>query len=170
MKSVPPFDLILNSIGNGFICISIGFIIADNLSVDVLKISLPYMLLMAAVYLLTTIPDIHSDKKSGIETTGVLLGKALTMVFALIFLISSMIAGLVLFDILLVLLAIPGLALLMKSFSDPSEKNIRSTFIGIASIFTVAAGLIFPYYLLFLFITIVFLRRYYRSRFSKSYP
>jgi 4-hydroxybenzoate polyprenyltransferase len=177
MKSMPPLDLLLNSFGNGFICITIGRIIGSGMIDDPTRFlidsfynSVPYMLMMGGVYIMTTIPDIGPDRRSGIITTGVLLGKKRAARIGLYFMVFSTLTGYLYRDYLVMILNLVCMIFYIIAFFEPNKKNVRKTFINTAIIYSFAMGIAFWFYMVFLVLAYIFLNHYYKSRFDKKYP
>jgi 4-hydroxybenzoate polyprenyltransferase len=125
---------------------------------------------MGAVYLVTTIPDIKPDKKAGITTTGVKLGMERTLSLAILFVVFSLIASLMINDLFAFALILISRYFFLFAKKHPNENNIRRVFIMSAALFTFAMGIVFWYYMAFVIILVFFLHYYYRKNFNKSYP
>jgi len=91
----PVADFLSNSIGWGYIAFGVGYVLADpEFSLTgLLRDGLPYVLMMAAGSISSTIPDIKGDKKTGKITTAVKLGARAAHLLAMVFLFAAVALG-----------------------------------------------------------------------------
>lgn len=84
LKDRPVLGLVANGLGAFLIFVG-GWIVHGKLTVDAITYSVPYACAVAAVYLLTTLPDIEGDASTKKITFGVKFGFNATIYTALIF-------------------------------------------------------------------------------------
>lgn len=125
---------------------------------------------VAALYVLTTIPDLAGDSASGKVTVAVKLGRTKSLV------LSELLLGAVavlsyrtplaaLSAVAVVTAAIVGWAMWKNS-----ERAVLLAAKLPILLLTVSAGITYPWYLLFVLALIVFTRLYYSRRFGLTYP
>jgi 4-hydroxybenzoate polyprenyltransferase len=171
-KARPFLDIFFNAFGYGCIAFSVGWAVAEHLNKSTFIISTGYFLLVAAVFINTTIPDIPGDKKSGKLTTGVFLGQRFSSILASIIFFISLVYGFLEMDILLLLPSILGLILSIISIWDTSEDLIitKLSYRIPAFLFVLLVAVKFPIFLMLNLIILILLRKYYKSRFGLDYP
>ncbi|WP_210467818.1 1,4-dihydroxy-2-naphthoate polyprenyltransferase [Sporosarcina sp. 6E9] len=110
-----PFGELVSGVVMGMLLILIAFYIqTGTVTTEAILLSIPSMLLVAAIMMANNIRDLEGDKKSGRKTLAILAGRsqAITILF-MFFIVSYLwIVGLIIFDhltpwALLVLLSIP---------------------------------------------------------------
>jgi len=166
-KSIPPLDIIINISGCALLCITVGYHIAGGDILKIIPLSLPYLFLIGGLYLATTVPDIPSDRKAKVITTGVLFGKKKTLIMGTFFIVLS-----VIFSKEILTFVINSITLLVFIFAiiKPSQKSIRRTFIIPTALYTFAMGALYWQFLIFIILSLLFLNYYYKKNFNKSYP
>lgn len=107
LYSVPPISLkdkawpaaFANGLGHGSLVFVIGYCAAGGHFWDGIIKSIPYFMAVTAVYIGTTLPDIAGDKKSGKLTIGAVFGERYAKYIILLYYITAVLAGFVIFDI-----------------------------------------------------------------------
>lgn len=171
-KGRPFLDIIFNAFGYGCIAFCVGWSVAEKLSIHSFTIALGYILLVSAVFINTTIPDIPGDKKSGKVTTGVFLGRRLSSILSTITFFLALIYGFLEMDILILLPSFLGAVFSVLSLWDDSADMIitKLSYRVPALVFVLLVAIKFPIFLIFNLLILIILRKYYKSRFGLDYP
>ncbi len=175
-----PFaDLLANAIGYGGIAYVAGFAAWHPSAADASLLALPYVLLVGATFLHTTIMDVEGDKRSGKITTSVVIGAAPSAVLAWVLAAAGLVPALA------VSLARFGdrlapmiLAVSTAVFVHAALRARRSGDVAASSnavqwatvLIAIPAVIAWPVYLLLLLPLVVAARLYYRARFGVNYP
>jgi len=169
-KGRPVIDIISNSIGNGVLNFYAGYVIVSSIKFEGLLSTIPYQLAIGAVYLTTTVADIPGDRAAGDRTSGVVFGEKITGILAFILLFLSVITAFWLWDLLALL---PGF-LSLPFFFYLIFKPIVPMFIKASRVCTalmaLAAGILFPWFAVFVICVVIFSKWYYKTRFHLNYP
>jgi len=171
-KARPFLDIVFNAIGYGCIAFVVGWSVAEPVNIHSWVVCFGYFLLVSAVFINTTIPDIPGDKKAGKVTTGVFLGKRLALIFSTIMFLLSFIYAFLEMDILIIIPSILGAIFSILSLWDESEDMIltKISYRVPASLFILLVSIKFPIFLLINLLLLFVLRRYYKTRFGLNYP
>jgi 4-hydroxybenzoate polyprenyltransferase len=184
LYSVPPFklkgrplvDTLANGIGYGLVNFSIGWLLVSRFDWPMFITFLPYVLSISGVFINTTIVDIEGDKKANEVTTAVFLGEKLSYIISTILMVSAIVIAFILKDLICLIPAAMSLPLFMYATVYSLTKNRTHRKVTIASfrlpglIFTIITGLLYPPYLIILFIILMGMRMYYKVRFGMTYP
>ncbi|MFQ5676087.1 MAG: UbiA prenyltransferase family protein, partial [bacterium] len=92
LKDRPILGLVANGLGAFLIFVG-GWIVHGNLTVESITYSVPYVCAVAAVYLLTTLPDMEGDASTKKMTFGVKFGFTATIYAALFFELIAVISS-----------------------------------------------------------------------------
>jgi len=169
-KDKPILDMLSNGLGYGTLSFLLGWSISRDINLDAFIRTLPYFFAVSAVFLNTTIPDIPGDKRIGKITTGIFLGKKLTLLLALIFDIISLLISILINDKICIFASACSLPLFLISFIKP-EKNFIFYSIRVNPLFlTFAVIFIYPLFIIPLFLVYFFQKIYYKKRFNINYP
>jgi 4-hydroxybenzoate polyprenyltransferase len=132
--------------------------------------ALYFTLAVAAVYLMTTLPDRDGDESSGKKTLAVVLPPQFVRGIALAAVMAS---GAVAYSLgsveLTVLSIVAALAVLVSLRADSNAADLFAGKLPIL-LLTLLAGYYYPWYLLFVVALVWLTRSYYRRRFSMTYP
>lgn len=129
-----------------------------------------FFLTVAAIHILTTLPDREGDRSTGKRTIGVVLHPVAAMTASLIL---SGLAAWVAFrsgNSALMWLAVASLAAIAAALLSGSERMILVAARLPILLLTLLAGWLYPGYLLFIVVLVVLTRVYYRRRFDMVYP
>lgn len=163
----PFLDLLANAVGFGAIAFVLGYGSAVQ---EAVRLSLPYVLLVGATFLHTTILDEAGDRETGKITTSVLIGARASRIAAFVLhgcAVAAAIAGGTLLPTMLTGASFP-LSLYALKAADNRSSSLQVQ--GATLIVTLGAAYLWPAYLLLL-LPLVFLSRYYhRLRFGIIYP
>ena len=175
-----PFaDLLANALGYGGVAYVAGFASWHPSAADASLLALPYVFLVGATFLHTTIMDVGGDRKSGKVTTSVVIGAAPSATLSWVLAASGL---------------VPALAVSFARFGDklapmilavctavfvhaamrarrPGGDTASSNAVQWATVLvTIPAVIAWPVYLLLLLPLVVAARLYYRARFGVTYP
>lgn len=172
LKDRPILGLVANAIGYGFI---VPLTVMPDMTFHnngLLGWDTPFYftLTIAAIYILTTIPDKDGDRKTGKKTLAVILSTPLVKLLALILLIdSAVVAYSSNFTLLVILSIISILTLIVSLFSD-SEKILFLSIKLPILLLTLLAAYFFYFYAIFVVALLIGTRVYYKKRFKIGYP
>lgn len=171
-KGKPFLDIIFNGIGYGCVAFIVGWSVAERINLHSLTVSFGYFLLVSAVFVNTTIPDIPGDRRSGKITTGVFLGKRLALLFSSLLFVFSLVYAFLEMDILIIVPSIFGAIFSVLSLWDNTEDMIltKVSYRLPAVLFILLVSVKFPTFLLLNLILLFALRKYYKERFGMNYP
>jgi len=173
LKRRPVLDVLANAVANGALNTLAGWA-AIGAPLEGIVILAPYPLAVAAVHLSTTLADIDGDRACGLRTSGVAVGRRAGMVISTLLMAGS-------FAVAVLTRNTPAfygssVSLLFFIIASISERK-KSSGTGIllpAKIstlaYSLAAGFLFPAYILLLAAVIILTRIYYGKRFGIRYP
>lgn len=169
-KSRPGLDLIVNTIGYGWLAFFIGWTSDKQPSQEMFMLSLPYFIFMAAVYINTTLVDFEGDKSSGLLTTGVYLGKNKASTISLLIVLLTLILSYIQRNWIIFSVVGVSLPLFIRASIKKDRKNFLISVQIPGWLFVIFLGLIYPYYLLFIICLYLLTKFYYKLRFNMNYP
>ena len=178
MYSIPPFqlkgkpflDALSNGIGYGILSYLAGWSSTGHITLSALLYSLPLFFFIVAVFLNTTVPDIEGDKKAGLITSGVFMGKKNTTIVASVFMLYALIGAFIILDIHILISSLIGLILFVIAIFDDTDYMAKVSYRISSFVFVLTIGLKFPIFLLLGIIILILLRLYYERRFNYVYP
>lgn len=160
--------LFANALGHGFVVYMFGFIITDCPYSESWPASAAYALAVGAVYLATTVPDVHGDRASGKVTAAVAWGERPTLIAATLMVAAAMGLAVVSADrYLIVTGSVAWLFFLNAAFRPRMSTTAAKVAVGALSIAAVVA---YPMYAALLVAGFIGTRLYFRWRFGISYP
>jgi 4-hydroxybenzoate polyprenyltransferase len=168
-KDRPYAALFANALAHGGVVFLCGQRAAG---VDLLKAvtpALPYLFGVAAVYLLTTIPDLEGDRETGKRTLAVTLGPERTARWALGWYLSAVLLALYTVDVLFVLGVLPSAPWFVRVGRGRLEDVSRASRWAVAGL-SAAAVITHPWYAIVLAAGWVCTRAYYRWQWNLRYP
>lgn len=170
-KGRPYLDLLSNAVGYGGLNVLFGMALRGSppLSTALFE-TLPYVLAVGAVFLLTTLPDIPGDRAAGDRTTGVALGAKKTALLAFIWLLLAGITAFFARDPLVFYPSWVSLPLYARALRSPTDETAKLAYRLSAGIFALFLALKIPLYLGLGLLTFLALKLYYRWRFHLDYP
>jgi len=125
---------------------------------------------VAATYVLTTIPDRVGDAVVGKRTTAVVLGRSGALAAALVLLVLAAFTAFTSQHALLFYLAVgAGFAVVAALFLG-GDATARFAAKAPLMVLTLAAGYLYPLYLVFVVALLIATRAYYHKRFGVVYP
>jgi len=170
LKKRPLLDLIANGAGYGIITFLLGATAARPYGAEIVWWALPYALAVGGVFVNTTIVDMNGDRKANEQTTAILLGARTSRFLSLLLITTAIVLAIINRDNL----ALVAIALSLPVFILAIIKGERRfdilSFRLPPFILAVAAGLVYPPYLIFLALVILAMRIYYQKRFNLTFP
>ncbi|MCK5146626.1 UbiA family prenyltransferase [bacterium] len=172
----PPFcwkdraimGLVTNAV-SGYVLYSLGWATAGGHPVLPMR-GLAYMLAGACVYLNTTLPDLKGDAASGKITFGVKYGVKATARWALILEIATVIVAGYFKEWILFIPALVVLPLYVWGATRSTVDEImRATKYSVLAL-AIGVCVVFPLYLIPVFVVFFMTRWYYKARFNFDYP
>ncbi len=171
LKARPFWDLLANALGYGGLNVLFGRALAGPVPLRAGWETLPYVLAVGAVFLLTTLADVPGDRATGARTTGVVLGERLTAILALLLLSSALLAAGLLGCPLVFWAALLSWPLFLWTLGRPQDpQRVTFAFRGSGALFGLLVALKFPIYLVLGALTVFAMKLYYRHRFGLSDP
>jgi len=166
----PFFDLIANSVGYGGIAFVLGFGVFDASLETASWRSIPWVLLVGATFLHTTILDFSGDRAAGKKSTTVLIGIRASSVAAVVLHACAFLFALAVgHDVAAV---VTGVSLPVTCFPLFKRSIGSSSFVIQTNtlVVTAAAAFAWPAYLAIVVPLIALSRFYHRRRFGFTYP
>jgi 4-hydroxybenzoate polyprenyltransferase len=166
----PLFDMFANALGYGGVAFVIGYGLFGAAPADGVWLSVPYLLLVAATFLHTTILDVEGDKATGKLSTTVLIGInrsiALAAVLHAVALTIAIVTGRI------TAIVVTGVSFPVIVYSLFRRDQVMSSFLVQTNtlVVTVAAAAAWPLYLVLVAPLILLSRYYHRRRFGFTYP
>jgi len=180
LYSLPPFhfkarpflDFIVNGLGYACVALLVGWYTTENLNLHALVVSFGYFILVCAIFINTTIPDIPGDKKTGKITTGVFLGNRLSLILSSSLFILALIYAFLEMDLLVVVPSLLGAIFSILALWDNTEDMIitKLSYRVPSFIFILLVSIKFPIFLVINLVLLFVLRKYYKTRFGLDYP
>jgi 1,4-dihydroxy-2-naphthoate octaprenyltransferase len=181
----PLLDLAANAVGYGGVAFLIGHLAFDDSLARGAEQAIPYVLLVGATFLHTTILDVDGDRASGKTTSSVLMGVRASALLALALVVVGMVWALAatlrdysdVLPVVVLAVALPGfavgaVALGRRGPADAGRRSrVSSNTVQFATlVITVAAAVVEPRYLVLIVPIVVAARHYHRARFGVTYP
>lgn len=166
----PFLDLVANAVGYGGVAFILGFSLVDPSLNVAFRQSIPYVLLVGATFLHTTILDIEGDRETGKISTAVFIGARKSAITALILVGAALLLSLWTRNYAAAIVcgaSLPAAAYAAVRVGErPSSLQVQTATLAV----TIAAAVALPRYLYVVVPLIVLSRFYYRYRFGISYP
>ncbi len=171
LKGRPFWDLAANGVGYGVLNVLFGAALAHPVAPSFLGLTLPYLLAVGAVFLLTTLADLPGDRATGARTTGVVLGARPTAFLALVLLSSALLAAYRLRCPLVFWTALLVWPLFLIAVVRAHDRSwVPFVFRSAGALFGLLVAVKFPVFLLLGALTLLAMKLYYRQRFGINYP
>jgi len=170
LKARPIADMLANAIGYGVLAFLTGWATAAEVQGRAFIQSFGYVLFVSAVFINTTIPDIHGDQAAGKHTIGVFLGARNATILSSILLFLSFIYSFLEFDVFLMIPSLIGLPIFIMSIWDKSMQMAKISYRAVSFLFVLMVALRFPLFLVLGVLILILLRIYYTKRFLINYP
>lgn len=173
LKRRAVLDVLANATGNGALNILAGWV-ALGAPLSGWYVLIPYPFAVASVHLATTIADIEGDARTGLHTSGVVLGHRAGMRLSTVLMIVAVLTAVAVGNkpaLYASLLSLPFFLVPWRSRGKMPPPTVFLFPVKAATlIYAIVAGFLFPLYIPFLAVVIILTRRYYRSRFEITYP
>ncbi len=169
LENKPWGGLITNILG-ALTIFCYGWMLGGQAELQMFVRSLPYLLGVLAVYLLTTIPDVPGDAAAKKITIAVYWGVERVITFALIVHVAAIISAAWLRDAVVLLPALLVLPFFIRTFRTKSIDNALQTNKFAALFLSLMMCVRFPLYLPLLVLIFFFSKWYYAERFHIRYP
>ncbi|KMQ52430.1 UbiA prenyltransferase [Chitinispirillum alkaliphilum] len=168
----PFLDFLSNAAGYGLIAFAAGWYIAggDIFSLEMLNKALPYILLMCAGSISSTLPDIPGDTEDKKITTAVYLGKKKAHLIAMLFLLITMLLTISGNDLLPFICALCSLPFYILYSIKPTRSLMESTYKAGGTVCMGAAAAAVPAFIVAGFIIFLSTWLYFRKRHGIVYP
>ena len=168
-KNYPIRGLIAN-MGMGWSVFVMGWLVIKPFDIDGIIVSIPYLLYNTALYLITTLPDMLGDKRTGKRTIAVAYGPRATLWLCLLFMAMSLVTAFYLQDALVTVVAVAAIPLVaFAAFRQNVETAVRAVKLGIF-LFSLGICIKFPGFLVMIVAAYFGTRYYYKARFDYDYP
>ena len=166
----PFFDLSSNAVGYGGIAFALGFGAVNASRDSAMWESIPWVLLVGATFLHTTILDFSGDRAAGKKSTTVLMGIRASAVTAVVLHGCAFVFAIATRDSVAAI--VTGLTLPVTVFPVFKRSISSSSFVIQTNtlVVTVAAAFAWPLYLAVVVPLIALSRFYHRRRFGFAYP
>lgn len=170
LKARPIFDLLANALAYGMISFLAGWNSISEFTLEDLIFSVPAFFCAGAVFLNTTFLDYEGDKETNQITSAVFFGKTKILLLALFLLILAIVSAIFLQEFISLGMGVISFFFFLKAYLTKTKKwTLKSVLIGTET-YTVISALIFPYFLIFLFVIFLLTKFYYKCRFGLNYP
>jgi 4-hydroxybenzoate polyprenyltransferase len=142
----PFLDFVSNAVGYGIIAFGAGWHIAEKpvFSSEFICVALPYLFMMAAGSISSTLPDTRGDRLAEKKTTAVVLGRKKAHLLSIAFLCAGLLAALRLSDpygIAAALLTIPWYCIYLVK---PTRRWMEATYKIGGAVFLLVGSIFFP--------------------------
>jgi len=170
LKARPIADMLANAIGYGVLAFLTGWAVTGKVQGRAFIQSFGYVLFVSAIFINTTIPDIHGDQTTGKYTIGVFLGARNATILSSILLFLAFIYSFLEFDVFLMIPSLVGLPIFIISIWDESMQMAKISYRAVSFLFVLMVALRFPLFLALGILILILLRMYYTKRFMINYP
>lgn len=167
----PVLDFVTNAVGYGVIAFAMGWVCAGaSVGVPMVAASLPYVLLMCAGSISSTLPDIAGDAASGKHTTAVVFGARTAHGLALALLCGSLLCSVFLRDLVCAVAGAAALPFYVAYAVRPVQSLMEATYKVGGGIAMVVVAVYVPVFAVVGVGVLLATLLYFRLRFGVSYP
>lgn len=166
----PFLDFITNALGFGAVAFAVGWVLAGGDISDFWFAAIPYILLMCAGSISSTLPDIKGDKVGGKNTTAVFLGEFNAHVLATLFIVAAVIFSWFTKDFAALIAGGISLPFYLLFIINKTEFFKEATYKIGGSLLMLIVAIMYPLFIPFSIILFVATLVYFRLRFHVSYP
>ena len=165
-------DCVSNAAGYGVLAFAAGWYAAGGEMVYglLLQAAAPYVLLMCAGSISSTIPDIEGDRANGKRTTAVALGPVRSHALATLLLVAGVIAALIVRDGVAAAAGGGALVFYLIHLLAQTQRSLEGTYKGGGAVVMIVAALMVPLFAPVALLTALLTRAYFRFRFGVRYP
>ncbi|UCG52368.1 MAG: UbiA family prenyltransferase [Candidatus Latescibacterota bacterium] len=166
----PFFDMFANAVGYGGVAFVLGYTALGSPTDHGVWLAVPYVLLVAATFLHTTILDVEGDKATGKFSTTVLIGVDRSVVLAAVLHACAVVVAIITGRLMAIV--VTGVSFPATVYSlFRRDQTVNSFVIQVNTlVVTLAAAAAWPVYLLLVVPLILLSRYYHRRRFGFTYP
>lgn len=168
-KDKPVLGIIANFLG-GWSVAACGWIAAGASNWMFVLHAIPYAVGLVAVYFLTTLPDIPGDRSAQKITFGVRYGQKVTIYWAVVFELATVVLAFLLNDYILFLPALAAFPLFIIAAARQNMNDILRAIKFTVLFASLAVCVKYPLYLAVIVFVFFFSKWYYRRRFDLEYP
>jgi 4-hydroxybenzoate polyprenyltransferase len=166
----PFFDMLANAVGFGGVAFVLGFETADPSRSAAIRGSLPYVFLVAATFLHTTILDRDGDLATGKKSTTVLIGMSASRVAAVVLHACAFVLALLGHTVTGAIVTGMSFPTALYALRRP-QRSVSSTVVQANTlVVSIAAALFWPAYIAVVAPLVALSRVYHRRRFGITYP
>lgn len=167
----PIYDFITNGLGHGVAPFALGWTAAGgNLDWDMVRAASPYLFLMMAGAVNSTIPDIDDDRKTGKITTAVRFGRRKAILLSTMMLLASINLAIIFSDPICLLMGLFSLIFFIKAVvSDKRVDYLKTLHVAGPLVMFIAAAE-YPPILIPMILVYLLSKWYYPWRFGVDYP
>lgn len=170
LKGRPVLDLLANAVGYGGVTFLFGYSIVRPVGMEEVLQSVPYMVLVAAVFLHTALVDRAGDEKTGLRTSATLIGERALSIVATVFLLLAFLSGWKFGEPYPTLAAIGASPFFLWAVVFPGKNGSSLSFQWGSLLFILPLFIRVPLFGLLLIVLLLLTRLYYRLRFHIIYP
>jgi 4-hydroxybenzoate polyprenyltransferase len=166
----PFLDFLSNGLGYGLIAFLMGWSCGANVSLVAFSSSLPYLFMMFAGSISSTLPDLEGDATHNKKTTAVLFGKKKSHLLATLLLIVALILAIKEVDIVAILASAVSLPFYFTYIIWPKQIFEEMTYKVGGAASMIAIGFVYPLFIGVGALVAVATILYFRLVFGVSYP
>lgn len=158
-----------NVIAHGLIVYMMGLVFRNGSLAQFWPLAVPYGFAVGGVYLATTVADVEGDRAAQKRTLAVRWGPVATMGTGMLFVGFALGMSASMGEWLLALASVVTLPVFLYSALTNGSHATLAAKTGVGAL-TIAAVLVYPYYLLVLVAGFLVTRRFFHWRFNLTYP
>ena len=166
----PILDMLANAVGYGGGAFLLGFLAGNGSFGTGVAIGWPYVLLVAATFMFTTILDVDGDRVANKLSTTVWMGVFRSYVFAGVLHVAALVWAVMIGDLMMTIVCGASLPFTGYAVWRRSDGASKLAVQGNTLVVTLAAVVVFPWYAAVIVPLIVASRFYYKRRFGLDYP
>ncbi len=169
----PFFDFLSNGIGYGLIAFAAGWSLADNGNIctpAMFKAAAPYIFMMFAGSISSTLPDMSGDSAHGKRTTAVVFGAKRAHLLSIFFLIIGTVWGYMNGDHAAIFSGIISIPIYFLYLIRPSTVTMEATYKVTGGFMMLIIALYYPLFALFATLVGLITLLYFRIIHQVSYP
>lgn len=166
----PFLDFLSNGLGYGLIAFLAGWNCAKSIQIDAFEAAIPFITMMFAGSISSTLPDIEGDAKHDKRTTAVVFGKVNAHLLATLFLIVTGILGIIQSEIVALCSALAAIPVYIVYLIKPSQAIMEATYKVGGGISMLIIGLFYPQFILLGTVIAVVTVLYFRIFHNVMYP
>lgn len=166
----PIFDFLSNGLGYGLVAFLVGWNCIKPLSAGALLAAVPYITMMFAGSISSTLPDMAGDEKHQKITTAVKLGKVNAHILATFFLLVTLVLGWCFTDYVAMISAGAALPVYILYLIKPTQSLMEATYKVGGGISMLVIGFVYPLFILLGVLVTLVTILYFRIFHNVVYP